>query len=153
MLIARRTTWREDSDEIKETSGKASRYVWVTCLSRNIALQNFPIRFPHSDANFRANRKFCLTQSQRFPYTLCLWSELSTMVCWDASFRAVIRGVTVKGQAAQFPGRRMTAGGAESPNNVTSTSMQSEPYQSHSIHPNWGEARCHRCPKFSPVTT
>jgi len=48
-----------------------------------------------------------------------LWLELCTTVCWGASLRAVIRGVTTGGQGAQFPGaeslwgRRMTAGGAE----------------------------------------
>jgi len=28
-----------------------------------------------------------------------------------------------------------------------------EPYQSHSITPNWGAQHCHRGPKFSPITT
>jgi len=30
-----------------------------SCLSRIIALQNFPIRFPHSGAKMWANWKFC----------------------------------------------------------------------------------------------
>jgi len=32
-------------------------YVWASCLSRIIALQNFPIHFPHSGVKIRANQK------------------------------------------------------------------------------------------------
>jgi len=56
-----------------------------------------------------------------------LWWELSTMVCWGASLRAVIRAVTTGGRGAQFTGRRITmrrwvtVGPPKSLNNVTST--------------------------------
>jgi len=35
---------------------------------------------------------------------------------------------------------------------LSRSEMHPEPCQSHSIPPNWG-ARCHRDPKFNPVTT
>jgi len=40
-----------------KNSGKTSRYVWASFLSRTIALQNSPIRFPQSGAKVRENWK------------------------------------------------------------------------------------------------
>ena len=45
-------------------SGKASRYVWASCLSRFIALQNFSIRFPHSGAKIRGIEYFTFHQAK-----------------------------------------------------------------------------------------
>ena len=95
---------------ILRNSGKTSRYVWASCLSRIIALQNFPIRFPHSSTNIWENRKF--------------WSPTkakgSRMPLVRAEYHGLLRRVVAHGNqgrkvgaGAQFPGRRMTAGSAE----------------------------------------
>jgi len=57
---------------------KTSRYVRASCLSRIIALENFPVRFPHSGAKIRRVENFSSLKSK---VPVSLWLELSTMIC------------------------------------------------------------------------
>jgi len=89
----------EDSGKIKKISLKTSRYVWASCLSRIITLQNSLISFPQSGAKSELK---ILPQKAKIP--VCLWLALSTKpVGWGASLRAVIRGVTMGGKGHQSP--------------------------------------------------
>jgi len=91
----------DDSGKILKNSGKTYRYVWASCLSRIIALQNFPIRFPHSGAKIRADWKFCPPLKSKV--AVRLWWELSTTVCWVALLRVVIRRVTTEVKRGTIP--------------------------------------------------
>ena len=75
-------------------------YAGKTDLSRVrriIALQNIPIRFSPVAQKFGSIENFA-PQKPKVP--VCLWLKLSTTVCWGASLRAVIRGVT-RGQGGR----------------------------------------------------
>jgi len=99
-------------------SGKNSRYFCAGFLSRTIALQNSPVRFPQSGAKIRANWKFSLptAQGSRMPLVRAVYHNLLRRVA-ERSNQGVTTGVTI-------PGRRITMRAPKSPNNVTSTSVQ-----------------------------